>query len=491
MVDKELLNIFLSESYEELDKINKIALELEKKYDKATLEELDRNLHTLKGNSSLMGFKNFSELAHIVEDVVREIKAGKRKVSSNVVNLLLKASDEMRNFLDNVKRGKEKKIDLKGFKKLISNLESFKPVDVTAFQYRTKETIRVASSKLDELLNVSSELKAVISSFKMDIMLKNQLNKVSDELQQMIIDLRLIPLDDVFSNYPRMIRELALNENKKINFVMETNGVKLDRGIVEAINSPMVHLLRNAVDHGIESPDTRIKKGKNPVGRIEVKVVKDKESAVITVSDDGRGIDFRKISEKANEEGIENLKKEELLELIFKPGFSTSDKVTEISGRGIGMNVVRENLRRIGGSIDVETKENKGTSFIMRVPLNISIMNALIIGVGEKKYALLLMNIKSVEKYRKKEHHKNKYNGCRFYNLGHVLGTKKAKMNYVVMLENKSALGVENIYGKREILIKRLDKILTQMKSFSGAAVLEGEEVCLVLDVNGLIENAN
>ncbi len=490
MVDKELLNIFLSESYEELDKINNIALELEKKYDKATLEELDRLLHTLKGNSSLMNFNDFSELAHIVEDVVRDIKAGEKKVSSNIVNLLLKASDEMRSFLDGLKEGKRKKVGLKEFKKLISNLGSSKPVDVSVFQYRTKDTIRVSSRKLDELLNISSELKAVISSSRIDIILRNQLNKISDELQEMIIDLRLIPLDEVFSGYPRMIRELALNENKKIRFLMETNGVKLDRSIVEAINSPMVHLLRNAVDHGIESPDIRIKNGKKPEGKIQVKVYRDKESAVITVSDDGAGIDFKKISEKAKKKGIKTLKKEELLELIFKPGFSTSDNVTEISGRGIGMNVVRENLRRIGGSIDVKTKAGKGTSFIIRVPLNISIMNALITGINKKKYAILLMNITGVEKYSNKNHHKNKYKNYRFYNLTHVFGNRRQKPNYVVLLENRTALGVENIYGKREILIKRLDKILSQMKSFSGAAVLENEEVCFVLDVNELMRNA-
>lgn len=516
MVDKELLNIFISESNEEINKINKISLSLSKGFNKNVLIELDRLLHTLKGNSSLMGYNDFSDIAHRVEDVLKKVNSRKVPLNNDLVDLMLSASDWMSDYIKNINKGKAPKKDnsnlLDSIKK-IGNQKKVKlkkiktnssDVNVNDFKYQTGETVRIKNQDLDILLNLSSELGSILDNlgkFENNIIFTNHLNSIKNQLQQKIINLRLISLDDVFSNYPRMVRDLCISEDKEVNLKIITNGIKLDRSIIEHINAPMVHLLRNAIDHGIEKSSERLLKNKHKNGSLIVSVEKEKSSAIIKVSDDGKGINLNEIIRTAinkkllSESESKNISKNKILDFIFLPEFSTKNKVTKVSGRGIGMNIVKNNILQMGGSIKIETQMNKGTSFILKVPLNLSIINALIVGNNENKFAIPLINISNVEKFNKKFETNGKYHykdkKYPFFTLNNLMNLRGSSINDIIILDvgnEKQILGVENIFDKKEILIKKTDKILNEMKGIGGSTILNQDDVCFILDINTLLE---
>lgn len=299
-----------------------------------------------------------------------------------------------------------------------------------------------------------------------------------------------------------MVRDLAVELNKEIELIIEGQDTELDRTVIDEIGEPLIHLIRNAADHGIESKEERIEKGKDAIGKIRLAAYQEGTKAVIKVEDDGKGLDVKKIQDKAEKLGIntEGMTDTDIRNLIFVQGFSTNDKVTDISGRGVGMDVVKTKISALGGTVDVISEIDKGTSFIIRLPLTLQIIQALLVKIGSETMAISLGYIDRVIDYKddivKKTNNKEViiYNGNviplirvnKKLDISSLENTKK----YIVIVkvgEKTAGLLVDSLFGQKEIVIKPFGKTLQGLKEYIGATILGDGLVTLILDVAALI----
>ncbi|MEN3184689.1 MAG: chemotaxis protein CheA [Atribacterota bacterium] len=393
-----------------------------------------------------------------------------------------------------------------------------------------KKTVRVDVERLDALMNLVGEL--VIDRARLeDIIRKLQesrevahlrtlladttthIGRVTNELQMEIMKARMLPLAEVFNRFPRMVRDLARNFGKEIDFVVEGEDTELDRSLIEEITDPLIHLLRNAVDHGIEPPEERIALGKPPRGRILLKAYQEENSVVILVQDDGRGIDVEKIRKKAlalglvTQEELARMSDREAIEFIFYSGFSTNEKVTDVSGRGVGMDIVRRNIERVNGQVHVESERGKGTTFFLRLPLTLAIIRALLVRVNGAIYSIPLADVVEIEKIEKKNTYwVNKTLTSLFrgktlplLRLRDLLEGKKAEYEegmeipdvlYTVVVNTARVLAglvVDEIVGEQEIVIKSLGSYIGDVRGLGGATILGDGRVSLIVDVASLL----
>ncbi|MBD8045972.1 chemotaxis protein CheW [Clostridium faecium] len=373
------------------------------------------------------------------------------------------------------------------------------------------QSVRVDLEKLDKFMNMVSEL--VIHRTRLEqISLSHRIPELNEtleqvarstsDLQDLVMKIRMLPLDVVFNRFPRMIRDLALELNKEIELEILGQDTELDRTVIEEIGEPLIHLLRNAADHGIESPEERISAGKNPQGKIRLIAYSEGTKAVIKVEDDGKGLNVEKIREKAERVGIntEGMSELDIKNLIFSQGFSTNEQVTDISGRGVGMDVVKTKISTLGGTVDAVSELEKGTSFVIRLPLTLQIIQALLVKVGSETIAISLGYIDRVIEYReslvKKTNNKEViiYNDT-VINLIRVneklcLEDEDHGKKYIVMAnigEKQVGLLVDSLLGQQEIVIKPFGKTLKSMKEYIGATILGDGLVTLILDVASLV----
>ncbi|MFO7294586.1 MAG: chemotaxis protein CheA [Clostridia bacterium] len=381
----------------------------------------------------------------------------------------------------------------------------------------TGRSIRVNIGRLDRLMNLVSEL-IIIKNRLQDLQRYGDtavmaesleyLGRVTGELHDAVMKVRMIPIQVVFEQFPRTVRNLARSTGKEVKLNIFGAETEVDRTIVDEIGEPLIHLIRNAIDHGIEPPQERIALGKPSAGLVELKAYHDGDSVVIEVSDDGRGIDIDKVLKRAIEQKLvsreeaETLSQQEILQFIFEAGFSTAEKVTDISGRGVGMDVVKTKIESIGGVVDIDSRPNHGTRFIIRLPLTLSIIQALLVSVGQEVYAIPIGSIKeiieipakSIKLVRQKEFIDYRGLLIPFFRLAKVLecpGEVKADDVVTAVIVKKgerlAALSVDELIGQQEIVIKPLGKALSKIKIVSGATILGDGRVVLILDVNHLI----
>lgn len=318
---------------------------------------------------------------------------------------------------------------------------------------------------------------------------------------------RMVPIESVVSRFPRMIRDLSKKLNKKMELYMSGEDTELDRTVIDEIGDPLMHILRNSADHGLESAEIRKERGKPEVGSIFLDAYQDGNNVVIEVRDDGNGIDIEQVRRKALEKGTitpeqaNNMDDKAFLDLLFRPSFSTSEKVTEVSGRGVGLDVVKTKIEGLGGDIEVKTELTVGTTFVIRLPLTLAIIQALMVILGDEKYAIPLNTIQTIEdisvgdiKYiRGKEVISFRENVIPLIRLSDVLDieqTEKVENLIVVIIQKgdkKAGLVVDELIGQQEIVIKTLGKYLNNNKLLSGATILGDGEVALILDVNTLL----
>lgn len=374
------------------------------------------------------------------------------------------------------------------------------------------QSVRVDLDRLDKFMNLVGEL--VIHRTRLEqISASNhvtelnetleQVGRITSDLQDLVMKVRMIPLDRVFNRLPRMVRDLSTELGKDINFVIKGQETELDRTVIDELGESIVHLLRNAVDHGIESREERLSAGKSPTGNITVTAYQEGNKAVIKVEDDGKGIDVERIKKKAASSGIsiEGLSDADIINLIFLEGFSTKDKVTDVSGRGVGMDVVRTKVTSIGGSIDVRSELQKGTTFIVYLPLTLSIIQALLVKVASETFAISLGFIEKVISINKDD---IKYSNnrevivyrdeiIRVVRLSRKLNLKDsldASGGYIVIVkigDKKVGLMVDTLVGQQEIVIKPLGKSLKGLKEYVGATILGDGRITLILDVVAII----
>jgi len=379
------------------------------------------------------------------------------------------------------------------------------------------KTVRVDISRLDLLMNLVSEL--IIQKTRLEDISSSResaayhealesLERITTDLHDAVMKVRMVPVESVFNRFPRMIRDISKELGKDINLVMSGEDTELDRTVIDEIGDPLIHLLRNSADHGIEPVEEREKAGKPKTGHISLKAYQDGNNVVIEVADDGRGIDVEKVRKKLVEKGLVNkelagsLSKNDILEHLFRPSFSTADKVTDLSGRGVGLDVVKTKIESLGGSVEVETETGKGTRFIIRLPLTLAIIQALMIIVGTEKYAIPLNNIKEIVRVpadeiklvQDQEVFLLRNTLIPVIWLDKVLGVngeRKDRKNLTVVIVKKgeklSGLVVDSLIGQQEIVQKSLGKLLSGIRLLAGATILGDGNVALILDVNSLV----
>ena len=399
---------------------------------------------------------------------------------------------------------KEKEIEIKAIETKEKKKENIN-------NKRAHQSVRVDLQRIDKLMNMVSELviyrtrlEQIVIDDKSQELIETleQVERTTSDLQDLVMKIRMLPLDVVFNRFPRMIRDLSVELKKEINFVIEGAETELDRTVIDEIGEPLIHLLRNAADHGIESKEERIKNGKDPIGTIKLVAYQEGTKALIKVSDDGAGINLSKVKEKAERIGIntEGLTDNDIRNLIFAQGFSTNKVVTDISGRGVGMDVVKTKISSLGGTVDVVSEEGKGSSFIIKLPLTLQIIQALLVKVGDETLAISLGFIDRVIDY--KEDNIKRTNGeeviiyreniIPLIRLNERLGivTKESKKKFIIIVkvgEKTVGLLVDSLFGQQEIVIKPLGKTLKILKEYIGATILGNGLVTLILDVASLI----
>ena len=384
---------------------------------------------------------------------------------------------------------------------------------------KSGQSVRVDIERLDTLLNLVGEL--VINKTRLEqIGLTHRLNdlvetielmdRITTDLQAVVMKVRMVPVGQVFNRFPRMVRDLSRDLKKEVNLIIQGEETELDRTVIDELGDPLVHLLRNAIDHGIESPADRKAKGKNPVGEIKLIARHEGNNVIILVEDDGKGINPEVIKNKAVQKGLitqteaEKLDNNEAVRLLFLPGFSTAETITDVSGRGVGMDAVKTKIEALGGMVDIETKVNEGSKFKIRLPLTLAIIQALLVKIYEEIYAIPLSSIDSTINITPSDI-KTIQNQEVILLRGQIIPIIRLaeKLNvprnisdtqeelFVVIVHmgsQRAGIIVDTLIGQQEIVIKSLGKLLAGIKVIAGATILGNGQVALILDVGSVIQ---
>ncbi|HUO07009.1 MAG TPA: chemotaxis protein CheA [Phycisphaerae bacterium] len=384
---------------------------------------------------------------------------------------------------------------------------------------RTEATVKVTTEKLDALINMVGELviaesmvtQAIAPSFRSNQRLARNaghLGKITRELQDLTMSMRMVPIQGVFQKMSRLVRDLSAKFGKQIDLVLTGGETELDRNLVEALADPLVHMVRNSADHGLEPTEDRIKAGKPAVGRIELKAYHQAGNIVVDITDDGRGLNKARILDKAKKAGIvkedSQLSEQEIFKLIFHAGLSTAEKVTDVSGRGVGMDVVRRNVESLRGRIDIQSVEGKGSTFSIRLPLTLAVIDGLIAKVGNEKYIIPITSV--IQSLRPKPEvlstvH-NRAEICtirgevlplyRLHRLFKVESCKEDPCEALIVIvqdnERRCCLLVDELLGQQQVVIKTLDNSTGSVPGVSGGAILGDGTISLILDVPGLMD---
>jgi len=386
-------------------------------------------------------------------------------------------------------------------------------------------SIRVGIDKVDALINMVGELvitQSMLNQFAESEevtaaqieQLKNglgQLERNTRELQESVMSIRMLPISFIFSRFPRMVHDLSSKLSKQVELVMSGEGTELDKTVMEKIGDPMVHLVRNAIDHGIETPEQRAEKGKPAIGKVNLNAFHQGGNIVIEIKDDGAGLDKDRLLSKAREKGLvredETLSEEQIYQLIFNPGFSTASVVSDVSGRGVGMDVVKKNIISLGGSIDIESKLEKGTTFRVRLPLTLAILDGQTVKVGDEVYIIPLVSI--MESIQIKQDMVRQVGGdmevfklrdeyLPIIRLHQVFEINRAVEEFenglLVVVEGSGqrvGLFVDELLGQQQVVIKSLDTNFKKMAGISGATILGDGSVAIIIDIPGMVNLAS
>jgi two-component system, chemotaxis family, sensor kinase CheA len=383
---------------------------------------------------------------------------------------------------------------------------------------KTGKTVRVDIDRLDNLMNLVSELIIIktrlegVGSNKNDQDMGEAveyLERITTNLHDAVMKVRMVPIERVFNRFPRMVRDLSKELGKDITLSLSGEETELDRTVIDEIGDPLIHLIRNSIDHGIEDKAERAKSGKSLTGNLHLRAYQDGNSVVIEVEDDGNGIDINRVRKKAIDKGIiskseaDTLDEKASVELLFRPGFSTAEVISNISGRGVGLDVVKTKIESLNGVVEVETFSGKGSKFIIRLPLTLAIIQALMVTVGNEKYAIPLnvirdittINTESIRNIHGQEVVLNRENVLPIIRLSKVLdidastSETEEEMTIVVVKKGEKYAGfiVDSLIGQQEIVIKTLGKYLSGIKFIAGATILGDGQVALIVDTNSLI----
>lgn len=560
--EQEMQAEFLLEAWEQLECMDRelLALEEQPHTSDARITNIFRNVHTLKGGAGFLGLEVLESVAHYAESLLSRMRSGELHSTRQRTDLLLRSADGLRRLLTQLdKTGDEAGVDCEDLRnelKAASTASADRPADERDAQRReleelqsvlfaaldeapapppasaveepaenpgvTDSRIRVHVDLLDKLMNLVGELVlsrnqilqvagAIENSALMSAC--QRINLVTSELQEHIMQTRMQPVSTVLNRFPRIVRDLAAQTGKEIRFTMDGQDTGLDRTILEAIRDPLTHILRNSVDHGLEKPEPRIEKGKPPRGTIHVRAYHEGGQVTIEVHDDGAGINLDRVRAKALEQRLIDeqeaaaMSERDTLHLIFRPGFSTAQEITNLSGRGVGMDVVRTCVERIGGTVDLATRAGHGTTVKLRIPLTLAIIPALLVTTAGERYAIPQVSLQELVRLEGSEARRSieRLYGAEVYRLRgellpllrlrSVLGLPRLDddvVNIVVVSADGSPFGliVDSVLDTEEIVVKPLSRELKQLQLYAGATIMGDGRVALILDVAGLARSA-
>lgn len=654
--------LFLSESLEYLGNISKCLVKIEENpADSLSINEIFRGIHTLKGMSATMGYDKLTALCHLAEDLLDEVRNKKRKLNSEIIDILFAAVDIIGELLEEIKANKPSVVDigevtqrLKKFlltkdgaeveqaspvpkaalpagDKLIFNeaenknarqaqekgsqiykidislnrdcvmkearaflvitnlrklgeivksipeVENLKegkfefsftvflaskedqkiirqellsiseieevivsgaePQEKAGVEAKTSakasatqsapvyvkkiQSMRIPVERLDKIMNLMGELAIakirlgqIVQTYKIETLeeVVFMLDRLITTLQDEVMQTRLLPVAYILDAFPRVVRDVARKQNKEVDLEILGSEIELDRVVLDEISDPLLHLVRNSIDHGLETSQERTKKNKSPRGKVTIQVSRQKGQIFIEVGDDGQGVDYQAVKKVAlakgliSEEETKDLDEKKILDLIALPGFSTSAKITDISGRGVGLDVVKNKIEALGGRVDFETKKDVGSKFILTLPLTLAIIKAMLVKVQEETYAVPLMNIRETIKIVKKELKflqnfeviKVRDEVIPIIRLDKILGVASSKLkqeeederlSLVIVEYGKRAMGlvVSQVLGEQDIAVKPLGSLIKRTKGIAGATILGDGRVALILDIMSLM----
>lgn len=495
----------------------------------------------LKAARAFLVFKGIESVGEMIKSVpvVQDIEDEKFDFDFSMLVISDKSLDEVKKVISNVSEIKD--VVIEDFEipvdaEVISSVQPKEEKDPEKKEETKKKaaapaktsskpvanrSVRVDIEKLDVLMNLVSELiiaknglvsvsnqedsKTSMQSFNEQI---EYLERITTNLHESVMKVRMVPIESVVNRFPRMIRDLSKKLGKEMELIMTGEDTELDRTVIDEIGDPLMHMLRNSADHGLESTIDRLKLGKPQVGTIQLNAYQDGNNVTIEVIDDGAGIDVEKVKASAvkkghiTEEQAEMLSEKEAIDLLFKPAFSTAEKISDVSGRGVGLDVVKNKIEGLGGDVEVSTKLGEGTKFTVRLPLTLAIIQALMVEVRDEKYAIPLNSIVTIEdvmvndiKYvQQKEVINLRGTVIPIVRLDEVLDCaprEEEPENLVVVIVKKgdkqTGLVIDNLLGQQEIVIKPLGKYINIHKMISGATILGDGEVALIIDSNSLI----
>ncbi|MFC1523586.1 chemotaxis protein CheA [Thermodesulfobacteriota bacterium] len=585
--DTELLSGFIDEAFEHLEGIEVNILDLEQNpEDLEIINNIFRPFHTIKGVSGFLNLKTINKLAHTTENLLDDVRNGKRSMDSDVIDIVLAVGDQLRDMVANIKDVLEKgsasykEYDISEFVDRIQRIQSGEQ-DVGAAPVKEEEespsevaeeatdleqlsdqaevpaakpvkaekkpapkppaqkpkkavqtgaaapkksdvgaSIKVDVEKLDNLVNAVGELvimQAMVRQNQKIISIADpklnrdfsQLSRITSELQKTAMSMRMVPIRQTFQKMIRLVRDLSKKSGKEVDLIMTGEETEIDRNMVDSIYDPLVHMIRNSVDHGVQTPEEREKAGKSAKGAVNLRAYQKGGNIVIEIEDDGHGLNTEKIRKKALERGLiqqgEALTDHDLNNLIFLPGFSTADKITDVSGRGVGMDVVKKAVEKLRGKVEVLSTTGQGSQFVIRLPLTLAIIDGIIVRIGNERYIIPTIAIQESMKPPRESYNTVHGKGetllvrntlvpiIRLYELFGVEPTYEDPCDGIVVIvesEGKQrALLVDELLGKQEVVIKSLGGYMKDINGVAGGTILGDGRVGLILDMAGIVSS--
>jgi len=539
----ELLAIFSAETEENLRQMEEAFVRLESAPDDVeTLQAIFRAAHTIKGNAAGLGFPALAKFAHALEDVLDRIRSGALALSTSLATVLLEAVDGLREIAHGAIAGHDslRRDHLDLIERLEATAESADdPQQALApalaahderrgsigrrwadleGAFSRSQTLRVDIEKLDRMLNLTGEIAVARERLgdlldrcgrSPEIETVVEAHRAADrlflDLQEEVMKIRMVPLGPTFRQFFRTVRDVATAGRKLVHLELEGEDVDVDTNVIEHLRDPLTHLVRNAVDHGIEPPDVRRALGKDPTGRVRLQARHEGGSIVIQVQDDGAGLDRARIIARARAHGdhrdLESMPDGELFRLILEPGFSTAERVTEYSGRGVGMDVVKRNVERLRGSIGVDGRPGAGTTITLRLPLTLAIIRGFSVGIGDDTYVVPLDSVVECLEFPAAAGRAGRgvlsLRGqplpyLRLRDHFRCAGDAPERENVLVLryYDHQVCLVVDRLLGESQTVIKPLGRVLGEVPGLSGSAILGSGRVALILEVDTLLREA-
>jgi two-component system chemotaxis sensor kinase CheA len=526
---EELLRTFIAEAGENLATMEEALLALERRPDdEETINTVFRMAHNVKGNAACVGYDLVAAFAHEVENLLDLVRESVIAANVDVVTVLLLAVDTMRELVQagTARTGFSDEEDavLDAIRRIARAEDDGSAAVERARraagglrrQSTATTTVRIETERLDRMVDLSGEL--AISRGRLRLMLESLPASIGMplleayhegdrrflDLQELVMRTRMVPVAHVFGSFQRTVRDLAREQGKIALLTVSGSDVEIDHGVADKLRDPIAHMIRNAVDHGVESPEARVAAGKDPSARIAVTASHESGMIIIRISDDGAGISRQRVLERARATNLitdgETLTDAETLALIFRPGFSTADEVSDVSGRGVGMDVVKRNIEALHGTVSVESREGAGTTITTRLPLTLAIIEGFAVRVGEEDYLIPLPLVTECMQLPA-GHLRSEKGGvldlrgepvpfARLGALMNVSAPPAVRENVVIVTcgDQRAGIAVDHLIGESQVVVKPMSELFRALPGISGSAILGNGRVALILDVPFLLE---